>query len=183
MRNSFEVRGEEIVIFLTRRNGEILEAFIDAADLKAVDKMPATWCAHRAPTAHTFYVRGSGGLLGEDPFCRKFLHKYLFDFPSLFVDHINGNGLDNRRSNLRLATKSQNMQNQHGVRKNSTTRRRGVSFDKKLNKYRAYLDINKRRVHLGLFDSLEEADKMATKARVEMMPFSLDAFRDLKCNV
>lgn len=55
------------------------------------------------------------------------LHRFLLKPPAeLFVDHIDGNGLNNQRSNLRLCTDAQNKRN-HGVRKNSTQEFKGVS--------------------------------------------------------
>lgn len=74
------------------------------------------------------------------------------------VDHINGNGIDNRRNNLRLVTKSQNMMNS-GVRKNSTTKVTGVSWHKQIKRWRAYISINKKQISLGTYLSLEEAIK------------------------
>jgi hypothetical protein len=66
------------------------------------------------------------------------------------VDHINGNGLDNRRCNLRICTMSQNQGNR-GVNKNNATRYKGVSFDHINNKYMARITIHGRTVHLGRF--------------------------------
>lgn len=70
------------------------------------------------------------------------------------VDHINGNGLDNRRENLRLVTKSQNMMNR-GTQKNSTSGFKGVN--KHQGKWRAYILENRRQRHLGMFNTKEEA--------------------------
>lgn len=74
----------------------------------------------------------------------------------LLVDHINGNTLDNRVKNLRLATKSQNAMNMKS-NKNSTSKYKGVSYDKNRNKWRANIFHNNKQIHLGRFNSELEA--------------------------
>lgn len=79
---------------------------------------------------------------------------------SLWVDHKNGDGLDNTRMNLRLATASQNAQNRK-LRSDSTTGYKGVS--KHWNRFRAYIGDE----HIGVYDTPLEAalayDKEARK--------------------
>ena len=77
-------------------------------------------------------------------------------WPSGHIDHIDGNGLNNKWSNLREATSSQNSMNQK-VRSDSTSGIKGVSYDKKRNMWYVYIDINKKRKHLGRFETREEA--------------------------
>ncbi|MCZ2077923.1 MAG: HNH endonuclease [Bryobacterales bacterium] len=72
------------------------------------------------------------------------------------VDHRNGNGLDNRRSNLRLATTSENNRNVRRNRRN-TSGYKGVSFFKETHKWRAQIRVNRKMLHLGLFDTPELA--------------------------
>lgn len=79
-----------------------------------------------------------------------------------YVDHINGNKLDNRKANLRYVTTKQSNMNL-GTRKNSTTGVKGVSYDKKMRRYEAYIHDGKK-IGLGRFDSLEEAKKAREEA-------------------
>jgi hypothetical protein len=72
------------------------------------------------------------------------------------VDHLNHNGLDNRRCNLRLCTRQQNMRNRRPNR-NTTSRYKGVCWSKRAGKWVAALYVNKRRIHLGSFDDEREA--------------------------
>lgn len=72
------------------------------------------------------------------------------------VDHINSNGLDNRRENLRLANHSQNMQNRR-KNKNNTSGYKGVTWYKRLNKWLAQISVNNTHIYLGLFDDPESA--------------------------
>ena len=71
---------------------------------------------------------------------------------NMAVDHINGNGLDNRRSNLRICTPSQNSLNRKPHR-NSSSRYRGVSFNKKSGKYVAQIIFNRKNRYLGIYEN------------------------------
>lgn len=72
------------------------------------------------------------------------------------IDHIDGDRANNRRTNLRLVTRQQNNMN-CGDSKNSTSGIKGVSWHDERNKWRAYIMIDYRQKHLGLFDTKEEA--------------------------
>lgn len=85
-----------------------------------------------------------------------YLHRYLLDFPVSDVDHENRNTLDNRRANLRIATKSQNQFNKN-LNKNNSSGFKGVSFNKAAQKYKAYIKHNRKLLYLGLFSTAEEA--------------------------
>lgn len=71
-------------------------------------------------------------------------------------DHINGNTLDNRRCNLRVATAQQNTWNRKRDRKN-TSGYRGISWYARDKKWRALLCFQKKYISLGLYDTPEEA--------------------------
>ena len=72
------------------------------------------------------------------------------------LDHINGNKDDNRLENLRSVTRSQNNMNRRHTVKNKLGFK-GVFLQKDMNKYRAVIRANKVLVHLGLYDTPEEA--------------------------
>lgn len=79
------------------------------------------------------------------------------------VDHRNGNTLDNRKVNLRMATTSQNGANSRksGKRSGRTTssRYKGVCWVSSQKRWRAYITVNKKRHHLGRFTDEKEAAK------------------------
>ena len=79
-------------------------------------------------------------------------------WPNNDVDHINGDKGDNRIVNLRLATRSQNMQNvvKH---KHNKSGAKGVSWMNTRSKWRAYIFVNYKQIHLGLFSSFTSAVK------------------------
>lgn len=76
--------------------------------------------------------------------------------PDGIVDHINGNTLDNSKSNLRLANKSINAKNSK-LRTDSTSGCPGISFDKSRSKWRAYITNNNKRIDIGRFNTLFDA--------------------------
>lgn len=79
------------------------------------------------------------------------------------VDYINGNGLDNRRKNLRVATRSQNQANR-GPQRNNASGYKGVMWNKGKRKWRARIQVEGRRIHLGYFDDPVEAAKAYDEA-------------------
>lgn len=79
------------------------------------------------------------------------------DLPKEQIDHINGNGSDNRWVNLREATNAENCRNR-GKNVNNKTGFKGVSYSgKKTNPYRALIGFNGKLIHLGLFPTAELA--------------------------
>ena len=82
------------------------------------------------------------------------MHTVLAGWPR--VDHMNGDGLDNRRANLREATNAQNMANQRLSRRN-TSGFKGVTWRKDKCRWQVQVGVAGRLKHLGYFDSAEEA--------------------------
>ncbi len=76
--------------------------------------------------------------------------------PGFVSDHINGNRLDNRRENLRWATRGQNKMNSRPHR-GTMTGVKGVSITNRRKPDMAYISFNKKRKHLGYFSTIEEA--------------------------
>lgn len=110
------------------------------------------WCAQKI--GRTFYaVRGSRN-------SHRYMHRVIADklgFKSQ-VDHINRDGLDNRRSNLRDTTQKQNLENTR-VWGHNTSGYKGVCWYKPYSKWRARITHYGRTIHLGYFDNIEDAVK------------------------
>lgn len=93
-----------------------------------------------------------------------YLHRFILDAKKdQEIDHINRNGLDNRRSNLRFCTSFQNKLNQK-IRKDSLLGIQGVRF--RYNKYYTRF----RGKHLGVFNTSKEASEIYQKAKALCYP-------------
>ena len=97
------------------------------------------------------------------------MHREVIHPPGyLFVDHINHNGLDNRKANLRPATRSQNSFNRLIIiRKDLSSKYKGVTWGKYKKMWQARIGIYGKRKHIGFFkDEVQAAmayDKAAKK--------------------
>lgn len=88
-----------------------------------------------------------------------YMHRMILDAPSaVSVDHIDGNSLNNQRSNLRLATHGENMRNRKR-HSNNTSGYTGVYWDASKRKWRAEVRLNGKNKHAGYFSDVEEAAK------------------------
>ncbi len=93
-------------------------------------------------------------------------------WPAHDIDHINGVRGDNRISNLREATRTQNLQNERKARRsNKSTGMLGASWDDRHKKYRAQIRLNGRKKHLGYFSKAEEAHAAYVSAKRELHTF------------
>lgn len=100
------------------------------------------------------------GIKVDEKWTMQSLHRFVFKYYEIpapkYIDHINGNGLDNRRCNLRPATGSQNLGNT-GLRNTNTSGYRGVSWNKEKSKWEARISINGKSKFLGYFNDVIEA--------------------------
>lgn len=135
-------------------------ALVDAADY---DRVTAAGPWHAHPGQRTTYAqhnvrRAEGGWTSES------MHAFLTDFP--LVDHVNGNGLDNRRANLRPATSGGNAANRP-VRRDSRSGFKGVFPNPIGRPWRAQICVNGHKRHLGLYDTAEDAARAYDAAASE----------------
>lgn len=94
------------------------------------------------------------------------MHRFLMGFPKSKVDHRNGNGLDNRRSNLRVASHAQNIANQK-LSKTNTSGFKGVSWKKSHRMWRCRVS-SKRKIFTAYFKSATDAALAYDEKAVEI---------------
>ena len=136
-------------------------ALIDLEDLPRVSQYP--WHARQSNRVdHIWYAYRTG------PSGQKIaLHRFLMDAPpGVEVDHVSGDGLDNRRANLRLATHRQNLTNQR-KRLNRSSRFKGVHWCKRDVAWVARITVNDRMRCLGYFAVEQDAAQAYNAAALE----------------
>ena len=121
-----------------------------------------SWSAMKSRRGQYYAVRG---VWENGKVIRKWLHREIMNCPAgMFVDHINGDSMDNRRENLRICTSKQNSQNQKR-RINNTTGVKGVFFNK-FGSYVVTIRDNGKAKYLGSFKTLDEATTVRREAEL-----------------
>ncbi len=115
-------------------------AIVDAADYESLSQWK--WCVSKG-----YAIRNDGKTSLS-------MHRQILGFPESHVDHINGDPLDNRRINLRLATCAENNRNKK-KHSNNSSGVIGVSWDK--NKWRAQVHVDGRNKYLGRYTDIFRA--------------------------
>ena len=139
--------GEVIAIPLSRG----LFALVDEEDYSKVH--PYTWCASRKRYTDMVMapIRGQRNRF-------VYLHRVIMAPPKGFlVDHRDGDGLNNRRENLRVCTVAENNRNRRRMQRTNTSGVRGAYWSAERARWEATISVNDRTVHLGRFRTKEEA--------------------------
>lgn len=116
------------------------------------------WCAIRHKSTKSFYARHYCGGGRKNPKF-EYLHQAIMGpcGSNFKIDHINHDSLDCQRSNLRIVSNAQNSMNRSGPNKNNTSGYRGVTWDKKNNKWMSQIYVDGKNIKLGRFSSLNRA--------------------------
>lgn len=140
------------------------EAIVDKDDLPLVESF--CWWVEIAKKANgsiraVYAVRS---VMKERKSRLAYMHRVIAQTPiGMETDHIDGDGLNNRRENLRVVTTAQNQHNQRTPSHN-TSGVKGVCWDKGRCKWRAYIKLNGRLIHLGMFEDILDAAAAYAKA-------------------
>lgn len=128
-----------------------LFALVDAEDANRV--LALRW-SPKISAPNTIYAKTGNGR--RHPFI--YLHRFILGLSSgdPVVDHRNGDGRDNRKSNLRMCTKRQNQWN-HFKHTNNTSGFKGVYWQINRNKWNASITVNRSKTHIGTYDSKIDA--------------------------
>jgi hypothetical protein len=155
MRGINEIINATVLIPLTQ--GYFAWVDIEGWDLVKNHK----WFLHRG---HNGSWYAETRILIDEKLTNILMHRLIMDAKrGQQVDHINGNKLDNRKCNLRFCTNAQNAMNSF-PRIGTTSKYKGVGWSKIGNKWRAYIGINGKYIHLGYFSVEEDAALSYNKA-------------------
>lgn len=134
-------------------------ALVDDDDFEALNQYK--WSAKKSGSK--FYARRSIIVHGKQ--ITQYMHCEVMKGKG--IDHIDINGLNNQKSNLRICTQSENMMNVQ-KKENCTSVYKGVNFHKPNSKWRAAIKINGKQIHLGYFTSEADAARTYNKKAIEL---------------
>lgn len=165
MKNKYKVNGDETIIYL-KYKGKTVETIIETTDLEEIIGMAIKWFVWTSKkTNGKFYVKANTKVENGKRHVL-YLHRVICKPPEeLQVDHINRNPLDNRRSNLRAVTAQVNLLN----REISSSGHEGVSWDRRNEKWKAYLYVDGKQKQIGRFNDKEEAKKAVYEAKEKLI--------------
>ncbi len=135
-------------------------ALVDDGDYSFLSQWK--WCAKEGN--NTFYAVRTDCITGR--IIR--MHRVLLDVPNgIYADHVDMNGLNNQRLNIRLCTKSQNNCNR-GTQSNNTSGYKGVNWHKKSKLFQVNIAYKNKQIYLGCYKSKHEAAKAYNKKALEL---------------
>lgn len=168
MRNEYYICGDEVLIKLRSKMYGTSWTIVDLDVLDILLKLKVTWIVR--PSKYTDYVT-CNRLYGKyGP--RFHLHRIVLGLAKdsiLEPDHRNRNGLDNRKENLRLVTRSQNNFNKR-MQSNNKSGVNGVFLRKNTNVWQAVIKLNGKNIYLGNFPKMEDAIEARSKAEDAYLP-------------
>lgn len=158
---------------LLSRHGAIVGyAVVDAPDGERLSRY--RWRVFKAAGGKLYAGRSTGAAQTR---VNLFLHREIMGLPpkqtrgGIEVDHVNRDGLDNRRENLRIVTHAQNLQNKPAYR-NCQSGERGVYWHKLKSRWAAQGTLDGKQQLIGLFAAKADAVDAARNWRREYMPFA-----------
>lgn len=128
--------------------GGTVDVIVDAEDYDYLSQWSWQRSSPKGYARRTIRKKGGG-------YTTLYMHRLLLGSidEDAVVDHINGNTLDNRKTNLRVCTQSDNLANCHVTRGSSGA----IGVAPHYGKYQARINRNKKRIYLGRFNTISEA--------------------------
>jgi hypothetical protein len=139
-----------------------LEVLVDNKDFKGLSKF--SW--HSQKNKNTYYAVTKPWVKGTGKCKTIYMHRFLTEAEKgMVVDHIDGNGLNNQRDNLRVCTQTQNMMNR-GKQLNNSSGYKGVVKHPLCNKWMTRIKVGSKHIYLGLYMTKEEAAQVYNDAAI-----------------
>lgn len=140
-----------VIILYNNKSEPIAKSLIDIEDIDKIKN--SKWCKDK-----NNYVKNSN---------QEYLHRIIMGESDLFIDHINGNKLDNRKSNLRICCNADNLKNRVKLPSNNTSGILGVRYRADRDKWYAEIQFNKQKINLGSYIKKEDAIKARLEAEIK----------------
>lgn len=165
----YEIQRDKAVIFIDSPTHGVKEAYVNVEHLAKILRFSKSWCV-LVSSKNLVYAQSA--YRDENGTQKVMLMHHLIISPEegMEIDHINRNGLDNRKKNLRCVTHAQNLQNQV-KHKNNSSGYRNVYWSEGKRKWIAEIKINGKQIRKS-FDLKMNAVLFAEKVRKEVLSCS-----------
>lgn len=138
-------------------------ALVDDEDFERVNKLK--WYASFHPKRNVFTsIRRIGN---KTIYMHQFIMNTISKGHNYSIDHMDHDPLNNQKSNLRVCNNSENMRNR-GRQKNNKSGAKGVCYVSERGKFKSYIKLNNKLMHLGYYNTLQEAALAYNKKALEL---------------
>lgn len=169
-KNDYVLKGGYVLLDVSTSNMPDTHTKLDIDDLDRVIRFKKhnnrlKWMAH-----NDHYGKWGTYVSATDRKTR--LHRFVMgvDDPQLIIDHINGDTLDNRKSNLRVTTRAENNKNMR-LRDDNITGCHGLTYNEGRDNYSVSIQLNSKKHFIGTYNNARDA-KIAYKAAAKLLGFS-----------
>jgi hypothetical protein len=174
LKNKYRIENNVVFMTLKNKKGLILETCFDADDLEKIIKLDLSWHLKWDNKTQSYYVKATESYIDTATNKRKqrtiHLHRIIVGVVNnlLYVDHINHDTLDNKKANLRITNKRENMCNRPKPNTNNSSGYRNVTYEKQTKKWIVQLQIDGKNTKLGSFEDVHDAGRYAKEKRSEI---------------
>lgn len=154
MKNKYTLTKEYAKVYINSKKYGLKTMLLDLDDFERIHKITGDLSIYLStyPT-NTYAVYEKNNRSNS-------IHREIMNTPKgMHTDHINGNGLDNRKRNLRVVTRVVNNQNRK-LSKNNLSKTNGVFWNKLAKKWNVEISVEGKSKYIGVFDTLQDAIKV-----------------------
>lgn len=158
MKNKYILTKDYAKVYINSKKYGIKVLLLDLDDFERVHKITGDLSIYLSvyPTnIYAIYGKNNAGNNKTNSIHREVMNPRNGEF----IDHINRNGLDNRKSNLRIVTKAINNQNRK-LSQNNTSNVNGVCWHKGTKKWSVEISVENKSKYIGIFDTFQDAVKV-----------------------